>query len=331
MESVLPIGEKNGCFTIIDGFEAYQIEVMAERILRCEQEKQQFIKGEKSNWSNFDSVDVFDKRIQSFKDIKNYKCQCKCGTIKYLDEDTFLRKKWMDCGEKCELKKERVRNRVASYPRVKDKSYDIDYLHTTHESLEVLECIDENYEGNPIIFNKGRRGKKGGEVKVYKLYRCHCYLCDKEYQFLSSDFKIKNDRYGSKAKDGYYCKALCDCHKISSFQWRTINILREHNVAYRVEVGFQDLYGVGQKNLLRYDFAILRSDNSIKCLIECQGEQHYKPVDEFGGISQHKSQVKNDELKRDYAKSHNISLIEIPYTCDTYDKEIEFLKTAGII
>ncbi|PEM56122.1 hypothetical protein [Bacillus wiedmannii] len=329
MDSVLPIGEKNGCFTIIGGFEVYQKEVMAERILRCEQEKEKFIKGEKSTWSNFVSVDDFDRCIQRYKNIKNYQCQCKCGKIIYLNEDTLFRKKWRDCGEKCELKQERVRKRIASYPRVKDASYDINYLYTIHESLEVLECIDENYEGKLLVQDKQKKG--AGTVKVFKLYKCRCYLCGKEHKFKSSDFDIKLDRYRRRAKDGYYCDAYCDCHNISSFQWRTIKILRENNVAYRVEVDFQDLYGVGQKNLSRYDFAILGSDNSIKCLIECQGEQHYKPVAEFGGISQYESQVKNDELKRVYANSHNISLFEIPYTCNTYEKEIKFLKNAGII
>ncbi|MCC2475776.1 hypothetical protein [Bacillus paranthracis] len=332
MDSVLPIGTKHGCFTIIGGFEVYQEEVAKEKIAELEQKKQKFINGEKVVGNNFTSVDVYDKRIKDLKSYKKYQCQCKCGKIVgYFTKDQLFRNKWKDCGENCELKLERVRKRIASYPRVKDESYDIDYLHNIHESLEILECIDENYEGNPIINNKGRRGKEGGKVIVYKLYRCHCYLCDKEYQFLSSDFKIKNDSYGSKAKDGYYCKACCDCHKISSFQWRTIKILREHNVAYRVEYEFQDLYGVGQKNLLRYDFAILDSDNSIKYLIECQGEQHYKPVAEFGGISKYESQVKNDELKRAYANSCNISLLEIPYTCDTYEKEMKFLENAGII
>ncbi|MBY0595913.1 hypothetical protein [Bacillus bingmayongensis] len=48
MENIsLPIGTKHGCFTIIDGFEAYQKEKVAEKILRCEQEKKKFIKGEK--------------------------------------------------------------------------------------------------------------------------------------------------------------------------------------------------------------------------------------------------------------------------------------------
>ncbi|MFJ7765768.1 hypothetical protein [Bacillus toyonensis] len=329
MDGVLPIGKKHGCFTIIGGFEVYQQEIAKKKIADLEQKKQKFINGEKVVGNNFDSVDVYDKWIQDWMSYKKYQCQCKCGKIGYFTEDQLFRKKWRDCGEKCELKQERKRKRIASYPRVKDKSYDIDYLHTTHESLEVLECIDENYEGKLLVQDKRKKG--AGTVTVFKLYKCRCYLCGKEHKFKSSDFDIKLDGYGRRAKDGYYCNAYCDCHNISSFQWRTIKILREYNVAYRVEVEFQDLYGVGQKNLLRYDFAVLDSDNSIKCLIECQGEQHYKPVDEFGGVSQYKSQVKNDQLKRAYANSRNIPLFEIPYTCDTYEKEMKFLKNAGII
>ncbi|MFB7351003.1 hypothetical protein ACWGKR_24260 [Bacillus thuringiensis] len=334
MDSVLPIGTKRGCLTIIGGFEAYLEEVAKKKIADLEQKKQRFINGEKISGNNFNSVDVYDKTIQNWKSYKKYQCQCRCGKIGYLDEATLLRRKrWLDCGEKCELKQDRERKRIAkriaSYPREKDKSYDIDYSNTTHESLEVLECIDENYEGKILVQDKRKNG--AGTVKVFKLYKCRCYLCGKDHKFKSSDFEIKIRKYGPRAKDGYYCDAYCDCHNISSFQWRTIKILRENNVAYRVEVEFQDLYGVGQKNLLRYDFAVLASDNSIKCLIECQGEQHYKPVDEFGGVSQYESQVENDKLKRVYAESQNIPLFEIKYTCNTYEKEIKFLKNAGII
>lgn len=329
MDSVLPIGKKHGCYTIIGGFEAYQEEVAKEQIANLEQKKQKFINGERSIEHNFDSVDHFDSFIQIYKSYMNYKCQCKCGKVHYIKGTTLLRKKSRDCGDDCAIKQERIKKRLASYPRVKDKSYDIDYSNTIHESLEILECIDDGYEEEPVIFNKQK--KNGGTFKVFKLYKCHCYLCGKEYQFKSSDFEIKIDAYGYRAKEGYYCDAYCDCHNISSFQWRTIKILREYNVAYRVEVEFQDLYGVGQKKLLRYDFAVLGSDNNIKCLIECQGEQHYKPIAEFGGVSKYQSQLKNDEIKRVYAKSHNISLFEIPYTCNTYEKEIEFLKTARII
>ncbi|MDA1581930.1 hypothetical protein [Bacillus cereus group sp. TH228LC] len=322
MDSVLSIGHKHGCITIIGSFEVFQEEVVKKKIADLEQKKQKFINGEKVN-NNFESEDVYDRQIQTWKSYRKYQCQCKCGKVYFLPERFFSGKKSRYCGDDCGVKQEHARKRRASYPRVKDESYDINYLYTTHESLEILECIDENYEGAVSVHNK--------RTKVYKLYRCRCYLCGKEHKFKSSDFEIKTRKFGPRAKDGYYCDAYCNCHKISSFQWRTIKILREHNVAHRVEVEFQDLYGVGKKNLLRYDFAVLGSGNSIKCLIECQGEQHSKPVDEFGGVSQYESQVENDKLKRVYAESHNIPLFEIKYTCNTYEKEMKFLKTAGII
>ncbi|MDN3436514.1 hypothetical protein QMA04_00345 [Planococcus sp. APC 3900] len=337
MDVVLPIGTKHGCFTIIGGSEEYYEKFSKIRIERLELDKQKFINGEKIPDNNFESVDTFDKWIQDCMSQKKYKCQCKCGRIVYLNEKGLFFKRWRDCeglgeiGEQknCGLKHERINKRLASYPRVKDESYHIDYSNTIHESLEILDCINENYEGKPITHDKRKKGS--GKFIVYKLYKCRCYMCGKDYEFKSSDFEIKIDKYGSRASDGYYCNAFCDCHNISSFQWRTIKILREHNIKYKVEVVFPDLFGVGQKQLLRYDFAVLGSDKSIKCLIECQGEQHYKPVAEFGGASQFESQVKNDELKRFYAKTHNIPLFEIPYTCNSYDKEIKFLKTAGII
>lgn len=73
------------------------------------------------------------------------------------------------------------------------------------------------------------------------------------------------------------------------------------------------------------------SDSSIKCLIECQDERHFKPVDEFGGKSQFEIQKKNDELKRIYAEKHNIPLYEIPYTSKKYENVELFLKSKKII
>ncbi|AIK35622.1 hypothetical protein BG07_5653 (plasmid) [Bacillus pseudomycoides] len=165
MDSVLPIGKKHGCFTIIGGFEVYQEEFAKKKIADLEQKKQRFINGEIITGNTFDSVDVYDRFIQDWKSCKKYQCQCECGKVKYLGEIYFSGKKYRDCGDNCAVKQERERKRIASYPRVKDESYDINYLYTTHESLEVLECIDENYEGKPIIFHRGRRGRKVANVK----------------------------------------------------------------------------------------------------------------------------------------------------------------------
>lgn len=275
------------------------------------------------------TIKGYDKYISFNKEIVKYRCQCKCGNIFNLSEEPLTRKRWRDCeglkkNQTCSIKKERDNKRLKSYPRIKDRSYFKDYSYSTHESLEILECIDENFEGKTIVHDK--RKKDGGEVRIYKLYLCRCHLCNKEFKFKSSDFEIKNDRRGRRAEEGYYCVAHCGCHKISSFQWRTIKILTEHNIPYKAEVSFQNLFGIGNKNLLRYDFAILNKDGSIKCLIECQGEQHYNPLIEFGGVSQYKIQIKNDELKKIYARSNNITLFEIPYSLDTYKKELTHFK-----
>ena len=85
------------------------------------------------------------------------------------------------------------------------------------------------------------------------------------------------------------------------------------------------------KNHLRYDFGLYSSNGELLMLLECQGQQHYKPVEEFGGKNTFDQQAKNDELKRQYASEHNIPLIEIPYTCNTYAKEEAFLQEKGII
>ena len=124
---------------------------------------------------------------------------------------------------------------------------------------------------------------------------------------------------------------MCSCHTISSFQWIVNKLLIENNVPYRVEVSFSDLLGTSEEEPLRFDFAVYNEDGTVKCLIECQGEQHYKPVDEFGGELEFEKQVKHDTLKREYAEAHGIPLIEISYKDKEYDKIKEILQKNGIL
>ena len=55
------------------------------------------------------------------------------------------------------------------------------------------------------------------------------------------------------------------------------------------------------------------------------------PVQEFGGNRQYNVQMKNDELKRMYAKEHNIKLIEISYKDKQIEKVEEILRVHEII
>lgn len=279
----------------------------------------------------------------------SYKCVCDCGKEVIMSEFDFLKKKHRYCTEtirrsrndrwlyeeydkknQCGLKTAQDEKRKETYKRVFDSSYNIDYTGTIHESLEILECVDDHYE--ELRFISDARKKGGGTYYVYKLYQCRCYLCGKEQQIKSSKFSINPPtKYGYTAYNGYWSDAYCDCHRISSFQWIVTKLLKENEVSYRVEVSFPDLYGAGHVNHLRYDFGVYDEEGNIKCLIECQGEQHYMPIEEFGGDSQFMWQRKNDELKREYAKKNGIPLYEIPYKDKKYEKVEKFLQERGII
>ena len=50
--------------------------------------------------------------------------------------------------------------------------------------------------------------------------------------------------------------------------------------------------------------------------IECQGKQHFEPVEKFGGTEAYQIQIKNDQIKQTLCKQHNIKLC---YFCDKYN------------
>ena len=90
------------------------------------------------------------------------------------------------------------------------------------------------------------------------------------------------------------------------------------------------MYGIDNETPLRYDFAVYKEGKLI-AFIECQGEQHYKPVEEFGGERRFVIQQRNDEKKREYAKDNDILLIEISYKNKKYEKVESILREHHII
>ena len=64
---------------------------------------------------------------------------------------------------------------------------------------------------------------------------------------------------------------------------------------------------------LRFDFAIINDDNSLKMLIEYQGQQHFEATPYWGGEEGLNRRKEYDELKRAYCRDKNLNLVEI--TC----------------
>lgn len=104
----------------------------------------------------------------------------------------------------------------------------------------------------------------------------------------------------------------CGCAKRSSGELKIKNILMNKNLSFKEQYRIKDK----NNNVMIFDFMIMK-ENNIIALIEYDGEQHYRPVEYFGGENKFKIQQIRDERKDIYCKENNIVLIRIPY----YDYE----------
>ena len=84
---------------------------------------------------------------------------------------------------------------------------------------------------------------------------------------------------------------------------------------------FEKLTGI-KGGLLSYDYAIIDS-GEILSLLECQGQQHYFPVELFGGEKQFEIQKEHDKRKRVFAQKNELPLICLRYSLSEKDiKEV---------
>ena len=99
-----------------------------------------------------------------------------------------------------------------------------------------------------------------------------------------------------------------ECFK-SKGEIRIKEILDEFNIKYKREYIFDELFS-DLHNPLRFDFAIFDNESNFKCLIEYDGEFHFKKYyknQNFEILQYH------DKLKNQYCKNNNFILIRIPY------------------
>ena len=109
-----------------------------------------------------------------------------------------------------------------------------------------------------------------------------------------------------------------------------------YNLMKKVKINFipeQIFDNCKDKSYLPFDL-YLCNENII---IECDGLQHFTPIDYFGGKSAFELNKKHDNLKNEYCKNNNIALLRIPYIFDTnVDKDkivnmvFEFIKTKKV-
>lgn len=178
---------------------------------------------------------------------------------------------------------------------------------------------------------------RGQDLRQGKTLSCGCY--SKEINSIKTTPNMIGQKYGkltvierigSKNNRSLW-KCQCDCGKIINVPRDSLirgntqscgcilsqgeniiaKLLDEQGIKYKQQYTFSDL--VGKNNTkLRFDFGILDEDETLKYLIEFQGEQHFIP---FKNDTEEIFQLRQeyDKRKREYCKQNNIPLIEINY------------------
>lgn len=92
-----------------------------------------------------------------------------------------------------------------------------------------------------------------------------------------------------------------ECHKILSKNKNVKNILPQYTIETCSYI-----------NPLPFDFKV-ELHNNKNFLIEYQGQQHYKPIEFWGGVKKYEEQCIKDKIKYDYCDKNNINLLIISY------------------
>lgn len=112
-------------------------------------------------------------------------------------------------------------------------------------------------------------------------------------------------------KNNCHCPACTD-KTISKGETTIKKYLDMYHIKYQNGYIFKDCK---YKSYLPFDFAIFYPTGELKCVIEYDGEQHFKFVKHWHGDEEgFKLQQLRDNIKTNYCKSHGIKLIRIPYT-----------------
>lgn len=153
--------------------------------------------------------------------------------------------------------------------------------------------IGDKY-GLLTIVGKGNSHTKHTYVKV----QCDCG---------SPIFEVRLEHL--RGQGGRGRTISCGCATESSGEIKIRKILEQ------TDYNWQKQYRIKNNNneVMVFDFVIFDNQNNIKKCIEYNGEQHYKPVELFGGEKAFQEQKERDERKRKWCKENNIELLEIPY------------------
>lgn len=316
------------------------------------------LSNEEITGNKFGKLTVIGVDTDKYGEGVHLKCLCECGTVKSYRRNHLLSGRVKSCG--CENR------RLSSERQFKDMTgkrfgrlvaLEADHKETdscgNSEIYWKCQCdcgtavvvrgssLRSGFTKSCGCLQKEASAQRAQNRTIDLIGKRFGYLTVKERVSISDDnrftkWKCVCDCGNEKLADGYYLKkgmiSSCGCLKQSKYELFVLQYFEEKGYTspedYEYQKRFDDLRGFGNKPL-SYDFAVYR-DGVLFTLIECQGQQHYKAVDMFGGDEQFAKQQLHDEAKLQYSQKLGVPLIEIPYTVVNYDEVKTILLSADI-
>lgn len=249
---------------------------------------------------------TFDKNFSHFKDRKQQSCNQCSKRIKWRFDDVKSYIETETNGEYVLLSR--------TYKRKKDKLL---ILHKTHDhSFEMT--FDQFHRGQRCPDCKGNRIANTRTFTHEKFCKILQEKTNGEYEILSHYTSMKDKSLFKHVECGHIWFVLpnsiiqhktCPKCNESKGERRIREWLSNANIEFEQQKEFEELLGVGNKHL-SYDFYLVKND----LLIEFQGKQHEKFIIGFHkNKNEFRKQQEHDKRKREYAKEHNIELLEIWY------------------
>lgn len=164
----------------------------------------------------------------------------------------------------------------------------------------------------PIVLGKRKKTTEEFKKEVYELTRDE-YSVLGEYVSSNEKIKIKHNvcSHEYEVRSGEFLRGnRCPKCSESKGERKVAECLARLVTSYTRQY---KLNGCRNKRILPFDFAIFDEEKSLKCLVEYDGEQHFKPIKHFGGGSRLMTTKKRDAIKTQYCADNGIPLIRIPY------------------